>query len=419
MRRYPTAKNYFRLGKFAGFGVAVCLSVPCFSMAPPEKSLLILTAEQSEPPIEIGLPADMKDNFVLDSDPHLPDTDVDLPNTDVVSDGIETETIRERYTNGTVRVERQVALDAEGNYITHGKYQEWNEKGQPVVIGQYAQGKREGHWLQFIYKPTTGILLSMPYSEFEPPFTSDAEFKNDQLQGSWKIGDAKGRIASVIDFENGLRSGAANWYFVSGKPFFESQYSKGLLDGEAYEFNKDGTEKRHDVYQLGQRADSKREFFKDNRPKSEYEYLTAAQILKVPDDWMNTKMAVYEPQGDIVKNGKFTVWHENGNIRAQGQYKMNELEGEYQSWHPSGDRESTGRFANGQMQGVWAWWHANGMKRATGNYAEGKPEGNWRAWNLDGKLVKQENFDSSDLAVPTPDAAPQERTVRKLYDLIR
>jgi antitoxin component YwqK of YwqJK toxin-antitoxin module len=412
MLRFGCTWKKIQIGNLAGFGFAVCLSAPTFGMDPPAKSLLNLTTEQTEQPLEIGLPADSSNRFVLDSDPHLPEMEV-------ANDGVETETIRERFPNGTVRIERQVALDAEGNYVKHGSYQEWNDKGQPVIIGQYVQGKREGHWLQFIYKPVSGILTAMPYNEFEPPFTSDAEFKDNKLQGTWKIADAKGRIASIIDFEDGLRSGAANWYFVNGKPYFESHYSKGLLDGDASEFAKDGSRKRQDVYNLGQRLEVKREYFPDKRPRTEFEYLTPKQSLVSQDDWANLKMALYEPEGDIVKHGPFTVWHENGQVHSKGQYKMGELDGEFQSWHPTGDRESAGKFVGGKMQGMWCWWHPNGMKLATGNYAEGNREGNWRAWDSEGMLVKKDVFDNSELAVPTPDAAPQVRTVRKLYDLIR
>jgi antitoxin component YwqK of YwqJK toxin-antitoxin module len=143
------------------------------------------------------------------------------------------------------------------------------------------------------------------------------------------------------------------------------------------------------------------------------------QMVKALDDWPATKMAKYEAQGDIVKNGKFTTWHENGNIRAKGSYDKNELEGEYQSWHPSGDRESSGHFKLGLMHGPWSWWHPNGMKRATGTYIDGTPQGNWRAWNADGKLVNQEHFDRSELEVPTPDTFAQERTARVQNDMVR
>src|SRR5438045_1411801 len=44
--------------------------------------------------------------------------------------GDEVETIQERYPNRTVKVERQVIQDSAGNYINHGTWSQWDERGR-------------------------------------------------------------------------------------------------------------------------------------------------------------------------------------------------------------------------------------------------------------------------------------------------
>jgi hypothetical protein len=56
------------------------------------------------------------------------------------------EVIRERYPNGSVKIERGVALDADGNYMNHGMWKLWNEEGTLVAEGQYDMGERTGAW---------------------------------------------------------------------------------------------------------------------------------------------------------------------------------------------------------------------------------------------------------------------------------
>ena len=77
------------------------------------------------------------------------------------------EVIRERFPNSTVKVERHVTQDAEGNYYNHGLWTEWDEKGRLVGSGEYRYGKRHGRWLRW-YGPTDGAMLSGPlYKDFQ------------------------------------------------------------------------------------------------------------------------------------------------------------------------------------------------------------------------------------------------------------
>jgi hypothetical protein len=56
------------------------------------------------------------------------------------------EVIRERYPDGVVKIEREVTMDAGGNYVNHGAWRMWKRTGELVAEGHYELGKRVGPW---------------------------------------------------------------------------------------------------------------------------------------------------------------------------------------------------------------------------------------------------------------------------------
>src|SRR5262245_59309468 len=56
------------------------------------------------------------------------------------------EVVRERYPDGKVKIERDVTVDADGNYVNHGAWRMWDDSGRLVAEGQFAMGRRSGQW---------------------------------------------------------------------------------------------------------------------------------------------------------------------------------------------------------------------------------------------------------------------------------
>ena len=52
---------------------------------------------------------------------------------DPVEENGAVETFTERYPNGNVKIERQVTLDADGNYVNHGAWKMYNAAGKVVA----------------------------------------------------------------------------------------------------------------------------------------------------------------------------------------------------------------------------------------------------------------------------------------------
>ena len=56
----------------------------------------------------------------------------------------DSEVIKERFSNGSVRVEREVTQDTAGIYVNHGMWKTWDERGTLVAQGEFQHGKRTG-----------------------------------------------------------------------------------------------------------------------------------------------------------------------------------------------------------------------------------------------------------------------------------
>jgi antitoxin component YwqK of YwqJK toxin-antitoxin module len=301
------------------------------------------------------------------------------------------EIVRDRFPNGRLRVERQVVLDGNGNYVNHGDYAEWNQAGEIVTTGRFSMGKRHGAWIKSCRPADSAMFKAYPYSNFKPPFQSTAEFLGGHLHGVWTITDADHRTISEINLSAGVRDGRSVWYHPTGNVMYEATYVGGILHGPFVERDAKGTTVRDQQFTHGQRLEAEREFFSNRSVKGEFQYMSPPQNLISHDDWNSNQPARYDGKGNRVKHGPFTTWHENGQVKAKGSYSHGVLDGNYESWHENGQRDAQGEYKIGTQHGAWVWWHPNGMRRSAGTYLEGKPIGEWVAWNADGQKVTGSN----------------------------
>ncbi len=127
------------------------------------------------------------------------------------------EIVRERYSNSQIKTERHVTQDTNGNYINHGSWVRFDERGRMVGGGDYKLGLREGKWTRW-FAANEGPLFSGPlFKDFAAPFTSEATFVDDRLHGLWRVTDSKNRKVCEWNFEHGVQHGKSYWYSPSGQ----------------------------------------------------------------------------------------------------------------------------------------------------------------------------------------------------------
>jgi antitoxin component YwqK of YwqJK toxin-antitoxin module len=336
------------------------------------------------------------------------------PNENPTSDAasVRSELIRERYPNGSVKIERVVIQDEQDNFINHGKWKMWDESGNLMAEGSFRHGEREGTWVRWFKGAEAKIFSTVPYKQFVGPFVSRATFEGGKLHGSWTIYDGKQRKVSEWQYASGLRDGRWTWWYTTGKKMREIDYSDGDIDGSVSDWNPDGRLTVKDTYQKGRKLARKVTYYSGSVKKTEGMYLHARMTPKSEDDWWNCELAPFASEGKDERHGPWTSWYPNGQQKLEGEFAGDVEDGTFTWWHSNGQKASQGSYERGKQIGKWTWWHQSGLKSIQGEYTSaGGPSGSWTWWNEDGKVAQRADFSTGkghvvDVPLPAAESTP-------------
>jgi antitoxin component YwqK of YwqJK toxin-antitoxin module len=433
--------------------------MPAAPVPPPDRELVVEAGEDSEPsvseaappaPMPTGLapaplapaplspaplaPAPLSTAHIDDAPPLPPADDItpvpageesaepdaaaetsDAKNTDDAEDAEEAvvELVTERFPSGAIKIEREMTQDAEGNYLLHGAWRQFDEQGRLIVEGRYERHQQEGLWRKFFRGNEAPLLATAPYSTFSAPFISQATFRAGQLHGKWILTDSKQRKIHEIEFTGGERNGKATWFYPNGAVALASHYEHGRVHGDITQYAPDGAVVVTQNYEIGRQLAERVEFHDAAQKikKQELTVLQAPLVVKTPDDWANCSLAEFENRGQDEKHGAFAAWHLNGQPARKGEFRYDLPVGKIVFWYANGQKQMEGEYVDGHQTGVWTWWHENGQKAISGEYHDGIAVGKWSWWADTGKLAQKADM-TTDTAetYPTPEA---DETIRE------
>jgi len=327
---------------------------------------------------------------------------------------IVTELVKERYPNGSVKVEREVTQDREGSYVLHGIYRQYDERGALICEGTHEQGEATGTWKRYYAAGSAPLFATSPYKEFQAPFISQASFVNGQLDGKWTITDLKQRKISEIEFADGQRHGKAAWYYPNGTLLSQATYEKGRVHGDVMKWGADASLLAKETYTHGRKLAPKVEYYDGEHKRSEILYLHAPLVVKTFDNFSTASLAVFEQRGADEKYGPFRIWHQNGQLARQGEFRYNLPVGKTTWFYSNGQKQMEGDYVDGKQDGTWTWWHQNGLKQISGEYRDGVAVGMWSWWKEDGKLANRSDMAAAKVAnIPAPLPDSDEGTLRR------
>ncbi|MCC7084960.1 MAG: hypothetical protein IT427_08130 [Pirellulales bacterium] len=316
----------------------------------------------------------------------------DATSSKQAADGVDEqiEVIRERHPNTSVKIERHVTQDAEGNYYNHGLWTQWDEKSRLVGTGEYRYGKRHGRWLRWYAPNEAPMLNGQLYRDFQAPFVAEANFDDGVLHGAWKVFDAKNRKVADWEFDHGERHGKSVWYYPTGQKRREVDYRQGQIDGEVLEWGPDYKLALREKYVDGRRLAPQVDNYSPGQKRAEGWILYAKEITKSNYDWWNgvATVQVVGTEGVNQRHGLWTWWHKNGQKQMEGRYEQDLPIGKFTWWYANGQKQLQGDYAGGKQQGEFTWWHPNGQKQLEGAYLAGVLSGKWTRWNNDGRVVE-------------------------------
>ncbi|HEY4312504.1 MAG TPA: hypothetical protein VGN12_23855 [Pirellulales bacterium] len=358
----------------ASLSLAATASADVMESAPGDAVSAALVAAPAEAPAEVPVvPPENADPVEQEAQPVSPTN---------------SELIQERYPSREIKIEREVVQDASGNYVNHGKWTMYDEKGRMVACGQYRYGERHGVWTRWHSVGGKDMYSQAPYKLFQAPFVSEVTFDNGRLHGKWVVYDKQDRVCSEFLFENGERQGKSVWNYPNGEKMREIDFTGGQMDGQMREWAAPKKLTTNDTYIEGRRLAKKIESYPNGQPKLEATFLFAREVLKCNYDWWNGNVVTtVSKEGKDQRHGLYTSWHKNGQKDEEGQY-LNDLPvGKSNWWFENGQKAIEGQYINGERNGLWTWWHENGQKSACGDFVKGVETGKWTWWNEDGKVA--------------------------------
>lgn len=325
-----------------------------------------------------------------------------------------TELVKEYYPSGAIKIEREGARDRDGTFVLHGVFRQFDERGALLFEGTHEQGQAVGIWRRYYAANQAPLLATSPYHEFAEPFVSEASFRAGQLDGKWTITDAQQRKVSEINFVDGQRHGTAAWFYPNGTLHLQATFDHGRVDGDVQKWDRNASLLGKESYSHGGKLAVKKEYDDGGQKRAEIMYLQAPLVVKTPDNFHAATLATFEQRGQDEKFGAFRMWHANGQLAREGEYRFNLPVGKATWFYSNGQKRMEGTYVDGKQEGNWTWWHLNGMKQIAGDYRAGVASGTWHWWNDDGKLARKSKLNAAKIAeVPSSLPAADEGSIRR------
>ena len=95
------------------------------------------------------------------------------------------------------------------------------------------------------------------------------------------------------------------------------------------------------------------------------------------------------------RNGKWTIWHENGNLARTSSYAAGKKDGSYAFYFNDGSKKEEGVWKNDQRDGLWVKYANNGNTKKEGKYSNGKKDGVWTTWNDKGLIANKYLYENN------------------------
>jgi len=359
------------------------------------------------------------------------------------------------YENGKKAIE--IHVDANGVY--DGDWLEWWENGQLGVEGK----RKDGHWVgERKNFNKNGKLIKDEFFEY-------GDYNGSIKTGTHKFYDSMGNIIKTIDYAqkspvvevfylNGKTKEKYSlyemkYYLKEGGTGFGSGDSEDAKVGYYTSFYENGSKLAEGSYtsdirytpKISQRDGLWKFYKEDGTIESEYKFREGVKIGKHRlyfdkenneiddpsladsyDDVFFSEDGRFDPSHAVIeynkngkkifegflsswnpayRNGDFTEYFENGNIKIKGSYDREVKVGNWIENYENGKLKSKGGYLNDTKNGKWEEYYENGNIKLKSEYSQPvwktdkdnkigsemyreNPRGKWFYYDEEGKLVK-------------------------------
>lgn len=346
------------------------------------------------------------------------------------------------YTTGIIK--------AEGNrksYLLDSTWLFYNSFGDTIEKINYLYGKRNGY--------TTGYYSNRIDSPFyvgnvvsKELYLNDkkeglsyyyyndgnlrrvSEYSDNKLDGLTYDYNEKGIITTILKYSKGIlaererinRTDEENLKTGTWKDFYndlsikrEINYNQGKKDGIYKEFDQKGNlnlilKYKNDLLVQDENIEEDSIYVKNDYDKNGNLIFSGTYKSNVPvgihryfDSTGNVINAyIYNENGikvsegiinkDGSKEGKWKLFYDNGDLKAEGTYQNNSENGLWKFLYKSGKVEQEGNYKEGKYNGKWTWYYDDSKLRKEEAYYNGKEEGESVEYDKDGNIISKGEY---------------------------
>jgi antitoxin component YwqK of YwqJK toxin-antitoxin module len=158
--------------------------------------------------------------------------------------------LEDKYEDGQLRLERNVALLSDETVVNDGNYLEYYPDGQKFCEGSYANGILSGEWSY--WHPNGQLCKKITYQDGRPHGTveifradgtlaSKQSFDQGLRTGEWVSFHPDGKtIQAKMKLVAGKVEGERTTYYPNGQIRQQANFKGGAFDGPVAEFNEEG-----------------------------------------------------------------------------------------------------------------------------------------------------------------------------------
>jgi antitoxin component YwqK of YwqJK toxin-antitoxin module len=195
-------------------------------------------------------------------------------------------TRQDKYEDGSVRLEQQVAMFSDNHLEADGFYREFHPNGKPFIEGQFRRGRQEGEWT--FWHENGQLNRKMTYNSGKP-------------HGAWEVFRADGTLSGKRSFKEGLRDGEwINFDKTGEQMLLQEHYTASKLDGVRKVWFPNGKLRQEAGFKQGRRHGTAAEWNENGDKIAEVTYVedkpdgTAMQVLpdgrKVVQEYRDGKL---------------------------------------------------------------------------------------------------------------------------------
>lgn len=116
------------------------------------------------------------------------------------------------------------------------------------------------------------------------------------------------------------------------------------------------------------------------------EYYSSNDQLKLKGSYLSSDAILDE------RHGRFTTYHENGQLEHEVRFKNGKEDGEVITYYPDGKVKSKGEYFGGKETGEWVYYYENGQISGQGLFFGGDLNGDWTWYYEDGTPKKKARY---------------------------